>query len=159
MFKLDPEVSVGFLINDVSRLMRAWFDARAQGFGLTRAQWRVLVHLAARQGINQRKLAEIVELDNVTLSRHIDRLERDGWLERRADPADRRAWCLFLTDSAEPMLEKMEALAVETQAEAMKGLSETEREQLADMLIRIKSNITPGETANDAKNIKEGALG
>ena len=59
MFKLDPEVSVGFLINDVSRLMRAWFDARAQDFGLTRAQWRVLVHLAARQGINQRSLARL----------------------------------------------------------------------------------------------------
>ena len=152
MFKLDPEISVGFLINDVSRLMRAWFDARAQDFGLTRAQWRVLVHLAARQGINQRSLAEIVELDNVTLSRHIDRLERDGWLERRADPSDRRAWCLFLTDMAEPMLEKMGDLAVQTQAEAMKGLSETEREQLADMLIRIKSNISPNETveARDA---------
>lgn len=144
MFKLDPEVSVGFLLNDVSRLMRAWFDERAQDFGLTRAQWRVLVHLAARQGINQRSLAEIVELDNVTLSRHIDRLERDGWLERRADPDDRRAWCLFLTDASEPMLEKMETLAVETQAEAMKGLSEAERAQLADMLIRIKANITPG---------------
>ena len=159
MSTLDPNANVGFLIHDVSRMMRAWFDERAQAMGLTRAQWRVLVHLAGREGLNQAGLAEILELDTVTLGRHIDNLERDGWLERRADPADRRAWCLFLTDSAEPMLEKMEALAVETQAEAMKGLSETEREQLADMLIRIKSNITPGETANDAKNIKEGALG
>lgn len=158
MFKLDPEVSVGFLINDVSRLMRAWFDARAQDFGLTRAQWRVLVHLAARQGINQRSLAEIVELDNVTLSRHIDRLERDGWLERRADPADRRAWCLFLTDAAEPMLEKMETLAVQTQAEAMKGLNEAERAQLADMLIRIKSNISPNAVEEQApKSARAGA--
>ena len=159
MFKLDPEVSVGFLINDVSRLMRAWFDARAQDFGLTRAQWRVLVHLAARQGINQRSLAEIVELDNVTLSRHIDRLERDGWLERRADPSDRRAWCLFLTDAAEPMLEKMEALAVETQAEAMKGLSEAERTQLADMLIRIKANISPTEIAQEREKVTAGGGG
>lgn len=157
MFKLDPEVSVGFLLNDVSRLMRSWFDARAQDFGLTRAQWRVLVHLAARQGINQRSLAEIVELDNVTLSRHIDRLERDGWLERRADPSDRRAWCLFLTDAAEPTLEKMEALAIQTQAEAMKGLTESERVQLADMLIRIKSNIAPGDVADRSQEIAESA--
>lgn len=157
MFKLDPEVSVGFLINDVSRLMRAWFDDRAQDFGLTRAQWRVLVHLAARQGINQRSLAEIVELDNVTLSRHIDRLERDGWLERRADPTDRRAWCLYLTDAAEPTLEKMEALANQTQSDAMKGLSEAERTQLADMLIRIKSNITPGDATDQSTKLAESA--
>ena len=154
MFKLDPEVSVGFLINDVSRLMRAWFDARAQDLGLTRAQWRVLVHLAARQGINQRNLAEIVELDNVTLGRHIDRLERDGWLERRADPTDRRAWCLYLTDASGPMLEKMEALAVRTQAEAMKGLSEQERAALVDMLVRIKGNVAGPDTTGDSQETR-----
>lgn len=156
MFKLDPEVSVGFMLNDVSRLMRAWFDARAQDFGLTRAQWRVLVHLAARQGINQRSLAEIVELDNVTLSRHIDRLEKNGWLERRADPSDRRAWCLYLTVAAEPMLDRMEALAIETQAEAMKALSDAERAQLLDMLTRIKKTISPGTAAPSQGDVAGG---
>ena len=99
---LDPDVNVGFLIHDVSRMMRAWFDERAQEMGLTRAQWRVLVHLAGREGLNQSALAEILELDTVTLGRHIDRLERDGWLERRADPADRRAWLLHLTGASRP---------------------------------------------------------
>ncbi len=96
MFSMDPDSSVGFLLHDASRLMRAWFDERAQALGLTRAQWRVLVHLGPREGINQTALAEILELDTVTLSRHIDRLEKSGWVERRRDPGDRRAWLIHL---------------------------------------------------------------
>ena len=112
MFDQDPDRNVGFLLHDVSRRLRMRFDRRAQDMGLTRAQWRVLVHLAPRQGLNQSALAEILELDNVTLSRHVDRLEATGWLERRPDPEDRRAWCLYLTAKAKPTLERMEALAV-----------------------------------------------
>ena len=97
MFERDPDHIVGFLLHDVSRRMRKRFDQRARGVGLTRAQWRVLVHLGPRQGINQTALAEILELDSVSLGRHIDRLEETGWLERRPDPSDRRAWQLYLT--------------------------------------------------------------
>lgn len=139
---LDPEVNVGFLIHDVSRMMRARFDERAQSMGLTRAQWRVLVHLAGREGLNQSALAEILELDTVTLGRHIDRLERDGWLERRADPDDRRAWCLHLTDASGPTLEKMETLAADTVATAMQSFDDQERAVFINALTRIKSNLT-----------------
>ncbi len=139
---LDPDVNVGFLIHDVSRMMRAWFDERAQALGLTRAQWRVLVHLAGREGLNQSSLADILELDTVTLGRHIDRLERDGWLERRSDPTDRRAWCLYLTEASRPTLEKMEAVAVDTIAVAMKDIAEDERARFMDVLMQIKSNLS-----------------
>lgn len=139
--KLDPNLNVGFLLHDVSRLLRALFDERAQDFGLTRAQWRVLVHLAAREGLKQRELAEILEIDNVTLGRHIDRLERDGWLERQPDPADRRAWLLYLTERARPTLSKMEDLAVRTQGDAMRGLTDAERETMVRMLMKMKDNI------------------
>lgn len=147
---LDPRKYVGFLLHDVSRLMRAWFDERAQAEGLTRAQWRVLVHLAPRQGINQRSLAEILELDNVTLSRHVDRLEQAGWLERRPDPADRRAWLLYVSEASFPVLDKMERLAVETHAAALAGISEAERAQLVATLERIKGNLSPAEPQVDA---------
>lgn len=149
MFTMDPEANVGFLLHDVSRLMRASFDKRAQGLGLTRAQWRVLVHLGPRQGINQTSLAEILELDGVTLSRHIDRLERDGWLERRPDPADRRAWRIFLSEAARPTLTEMEALAAETQAAALADLTDEERAWFIAMLARIKATMSdarPTET-------------
>jgi len=142
---LDPDVNVGFLIHDVSRMMRAWFDERAQELGLTRAQWRVLVHLAGREGLNQSSLAEILELDTVTLGRHIDRLERDDWLERRSDPTDRRAWCLYLTPASRPTLKKMEAVAFDTITVAMRDVDEEERARFMNTLLQIKSNLTAVE--------------
>jgi DNA-binding MarR family transcriptional regulator len=141
MYNMDPELSVGFLLHDVSRLMRASFDQRAQFLGLTRAQWRVLVHLGPRPGINQSALADILELDVVTMGRHIDRLERDGWLERRADPGDRRAWRLYLTEASRPTLEQMERVAAETQAAALDGVSPDDRERLIALLGKIKTNL------------------
>lgn len=142
MSVLDPELNVGFLIHDVSRMMRNWFDARAQHLGLTRAQWRVLIQLSAREGASQRELAEILEIDTVTLGRHIDRLERDEWLERRPDPDDRRVWRLHLTPAARPTLDEMEALAIEVQEAALAGLSDAERTVLNAALARIKANVT-----------------
>lgn len=144
-YSLDPDANVGFMIHDVSRLMRAWFVERAQAMGLTRAQWRVLVHLAGREGVNQAALAEILEIDTVTLSRHIDRLERDGWLERRRDKTDRRAWQLFLLEPSRPILKKMETLATETVAVAMDGIEAGERERFLKTLARIKSNLATCE--------------
>lgn len=144
-YSLDPDANVGFLIHDVSRLMRAWFDERAQAMELTRAQWRVLVHLAGREGANQTALAEILEIDTVTLSRHIDRLERDGWLERRPDESDRRAWQLFLLEPSRPILEKMEMLATDTVAVAMEGIEPSERERFMNILAQIKTNLAARE--------------
>ena len=144
-YSLDPDANVGFLIHDVSRLMRAWFDERAQAMELTRAQWRVLVHLAGREGANQTALAEILEIDTVTLSRHIDRLERDGWLERRPDESDRRAWQLFLLEPSRPILEKMEMLATDTVAVAMEGIEPSERERFMNTLAQIKTNLAARE--------------
>jgi DNA-binding MarR family transcriptional regulator len=147
MFDQDPDRNVGFLLHDVSRLIRKRFDRRARAFGLTRAQWRVLVHLAPRQGINQSTLADILELDSVTLGRHVDRLQDTGWLERRADPDDRRAWRLHLTDKARPVLRRMEALALRTQAEAVAGLSGPQLDRLMITLLEIKRNVVTLEAA------------
>ncbi len=148
MFERDPDHIVGFLLHDVSRRLRKRFDQRARGVGLTRAQWRVLVHLAPRQGINQSALAEILELDSGTLGRHIDRLAETGWLARRADPADRRAWLLFLSDRARPTLERMEKLAIETQREALADIPGPEQERLMATLRSIKANMLAAETGN-----------
>ncbi|MEM7239568.1 MAG: MarR family transcriptional regulator [Pseudomonadota bacterium] len=150
MSTLDPQANFGFLIHDVSRMMRAWFDERAQALGLTRAQWRVLVHLAGREGLNQAGLAEILELDTVTLGRHIDRLERDGWLERRPDPGDRRAWQLFLTEACRPTLDQMETLAADTMAAAMDGVMLDEQARFVEILTRIKTNLTPVADTGEA---------
>jgi MarR family transcriptional regulator for hemolysin len=152
----DPDKNFGFLLHDVSRLLRKRFDGRARALGVTRAQWRVLVHLAPRSGINQTALAEILEIENITLCRHLDRLEETGWVERRRDPNDRRAWRLFLSDSAKPILEQMDSIATATQAGAMDGVSERERDRLIATLLAMKANlmnedaVTATDPAQDA---------
>lgn len=156
---MDPEANVGFLLHDASRLMRAWFDERAQALGLTRAQWRVLVHLGPREGINQASLAEILELDTVTLSRHLDRLEKSGWVERRRDPDDRRAWQIHLGEPSRPVLAQMEALAVETQAQALAGLSADDCQRLVDVLTRIKTNMSADVQGTDGVESRERMAG
>lgn len=152
MKTLDPDLTVGFLIHDVSRMMRGWFDARAQHLGLTRAQWRVLMQLAAREGASQRELAEILEIDTVTLGRHIDRLERDMWLERRPDPNDRRVWRLHLTPSARPTMDEMEALALELNEAVLTGLDEAGRAALRVALQRIKANVIEASARADGED-------
>ena len=156
---LNAETNAGFLIHDVSRLMRGWFDDRAQAMGLTRAQWRVLVHLAAREGVNQKELAAILEIDTVTLGRHIDRLEKDNWLERRPDPNDRRAWLLHLLPAARPMLDQMEALAERTMALALKDVPADQRALFIEVLHKVKANMTgdEAETADELSREPEPA--
>lgn len=137
----DLERSLGFLLNDVSRLMRQRFDERARGLGLTRAQWRVLRHLRRYEGIKQRSLAEILEVETVTLGRHIDRLEDSGWVERRRDPADRRVWRLHLAEKSRPMIDRLTELSTEVREFALTGFSKVDRDRLIDSLLAMKDNL------------------
>ena len=133
--------SLGFLLADTSRLVRKRVDRRAQTLGLTRAQWRVLAQLRRRQGINQTALADILEVETITLGRHIDRLADKGWVERRPDPDDRRAWRLYLMEEVQPVLDEMRRLSEKTRAEAFEGVPEEDREKLIDTLLLIKANM------------------
>jgi len=144
--------SLGFLLGDVSRLLRRRFDARAAELGLTRAQWRVLAQLRRREGINQKALAEILEIEPITLVRHVDRLVGKGLIERRPDPRDRRAWRLFLADEVQPVLERLKKLSEETRNEALAGIPEAAQELLVDQLIAIKDNLTSLETSEAASH-------
>jgi DNA-binding MarR family transcriptional regulator len=156
----DPYLtrSLGFLLADVSRLVRRRFDSRASGLGLTRAQWRVLAQLRRREGINQVALAEMLEIEPMTLGRHIDRLVEKGFVERRPDPADRRAWKLHLKAEVQPILDRMRKMSQATSAEAVQGLEQAEVDKLVDLLIHIKGNmlaLEPAETG--AKGSKSSA--
>ncbi|MSP68534.1 MAG: MarR family transcriptional regulator [Alphaproteobacteria bacterium] len=135
------DTSLGFLLNDVSRLLRRLFDQHARGLGFTRAQWRVLVHLERNEGISQSGLAEIIEVQNITLGRLIDRLEKSDWVERRADPDDRRVRRLYLTRAAQPVLARMHELAAVVHDQALASLSGAERSVLAAGLTRVKANL------------------
>src|ERR1700722_9689780 len=100
MTNSELDTSFGFLLHDIARLMRKRFDQRARSLGLTRAQWQVLAHLARHEGINQAGLAEILEIEAITVGRLVDRMEEAGWVERRAHPSDRRARLLYMTAKA-----------------------------------------------------------
>jgi MarR family transcriptional regulator for hemolysin len=138
-----PSRTLGFVLNDVARLLRKRFEqrARAASLGLTRAQSSVLAYLARQEGINQAALAQILDLEPITLARLLDRLQAAGLIERRADPKDRRAHLLYLTEGAYPLLDRIFALAAEVREEALVGIPEPDRDRLLDMLITMKSNL------------------
>jgi DNA-binding MarR family transcriptional regulator len=142
--------SLGFLLGDVSRLLRRSFDARARTIGVTRPQWRVLTMLIRHEGINQGGLADLLDVEAITLCRMVDRLADAGLVERRPDPGDRRAWRLFLTEKAHPLLAELKILGEGLFEEAMTGLSDNEQTKLATMLELVRSNLStrPAETAH-----------
>jgi len=144
---LDPDRSVGFLINDVARLLRRNFNRRVQSLGLTQAQWRAIAHLSRNEGITQVELADLLEIQPITLTRLVDRMEAAGWVERRTHPLDRRAVHLYLAPKCEPILERMHELATETVAIAVTGLSTATQKQFLEDLQHMKRNITAAETA------------
>lgn len=156
----DPYLtrSLGFLLADVSRLVRRRFDARASELGLTRAQWRVLAQLRRREGINQTALAEILEIEPITLGRHIDRLVEKGFVERRADPSDRRAWQLHLRAEVQPILDRLREMSTLTRLEALKDISEADADRLIEVLLRIKSNMLAVDTATPASATDQAAV-
>jgi len=137
----EPD-NLGTMVADVSHLMRRAFDERARGIGLSRPQWRVLTMLRRHEGINQGGLAELVEVEPITLCRMVDRLQEAGLVERRENPVDRRAWLLHLTDKARALLEEMRPMAFSLFDEAMTGLDPAERSDLFRMLERIRTNLS-----------------
>lgn len=136
------EISFGFLMHDVARLLGRQFDERARAMGLSRAQCRALAYLTRNQGINQAGLAELMEIQPISLARLLDRMEAAGWVERRPDPADRRARRLYLTDKAWPHFEQIRLIAAHNNAEAMAGLTAEQSANLIGMLRQVHANLS-----------------
>ncbi len=132
---------LGFLLKDVSRRYTRRFEERAQRLALTLSQCKALIHLQRNEGVSQKRLAEIAEVDPMTLVRILDRMEADGWVQRRFDPTDRRAHTLWLTPAAAPVLERIWQLIVDTRAEMLQGLSNEERTMLVTLLERVHANL------------------
>jgi len=152
----DPTRNLGFLVHEVARLMRRSFDHRVQSLGLTQAQWRTLVHLSRCEGMNQAALAEILEIQPITLTRLLDKLQQSGWIERRQDQADRRMFRLYLTEQAKPLLAELEAAGVGIRAEATAGMSAATRRELIDLLCAVKGNLLAAERRRDTGDALHG---
>ncbi|HKJ75351.1 MAG TPA: MarR family transcriptional regulator [Alphaproteobacteria bacterium] len=136
-----PRLTVGFVLSDIARLMRRNFNRRVQSLGLTQAQWMLLARIARHEGAKQAQLAELLEMQPISVARLIDRMEASGWVERRPDPKDRRAVNLYLTKKAEPILGELWERAEETQTIALAGLSTANREDLLKALETVRENL------------------
>jgi MarR family transcriptional regulator, transcriptional regulator for hemolysin len=130
----------GFLLKETSRLYVLRFEQRAGALGLTLPQCKALVHLAEREGISQVQLAELTDLEPMTLVRILDRMESDGWLERRNDPADRRARCLYLLPKAKPLVDDIWHLVDLTRREAFAGIPRKHADLLIELLEKVRTN-------------------
>src|SRR5258708_17605369 len=102
--------NLDFVVHDVARLLRKRFEQNARGSGLTRSQWQVLTYLAQNEGINQIGLAELLDVEPITLCRIVDKLQAFGLIERHLLPSDRRVWVLHLTPAARPKLMQVRKL-------------------------------------------------
>src|SRR5215471_18876816 len=143
----NPDRNLGFLLHDVARLMRKRFEQNARELGLTRSQCSVLAHLARHDGIQQGTLAEILEVEPITLTRLVDRLEQMGLVERRSHPTDRRIRLLRLTEAARPKLDDIFAVGALTRGEAVEGVSEEDLARLFDILSSMKANLIAKSSA------------
>jgi DNA-binding MarR family transcriptional regulator len=144
--------SIGTLLAQVSRLLRRTFDERARGIGATRPQWLVLGLLKAHAGSNQGALAEMLEVEPITLGRMIDRLQEADLVERRADPTDRRAWRIFLTGKGEVLLDRLRPFGRATLTQALEGVSEADCEQFIATLARVRANLSRKPQVDAAVN-------
>jgi DNA-binding MarR family transcriptional regulator len=143
---LLPAKGLGLLVHDVGRMLRRRIDQRAQALGLTSAQWRVLSSLARaellnQEPLNQAALADQMDMEPITLSRVIDRMQAAQLVERRADPNDRRVHRLFLTEAARPLVNQFRSVATGCLTGALAGVTEAEIELVTDVLTRVRANL------------------
>jgi len=136
---------LGLLIHDVARLMRRRFEERAVGYGLSSAQWRLLVRLVKDEGAPQARLGELLEIEPISVSRLLDRMEEGGWIERRPDASDRRVRMVFPSDKAREAYGAIKSVAGEVYDEALYGLPAETRRTVMDALKTIRCNLAAAD--------------
>ena len=137
----DDEHYIGYSMTDVARLLRTVFERRVRSLGLTRAQWVVIARVHRHPGLSQTEIADLLEIEKATAGRLIDRMEAKDWLERRADPNDRRINRLHLTREAERLHALIWPIAESTVDSALQDLSTTERRTLTKLMRRVKQQL------------------
>jgi MarR family transcriptional regulator, transcriptional regulator for hemolysin len=152
---VDFERDLLFLLNDVGRLLRVDADKRARAHDMTRAQWGILVWLERQPGISQKELAELLEVEPITVARLVDRLERRGMVERRPDPRDRRIWRLHLLLPAHLVLREINQQRSEIAAILTSGIDDNSLTIMIEALVRMKATLTrdshPGRRVPDPR--------
>lgn len=144
--KPDPD-QLGILLHDGARLIRRRFEQQAASYGLSSAQWRLLVQVLRTGGITQARLADRLEIEPISVSRLVDRMEQAGWVMRQPDPADRRIKVIVATETTHKLKAEVKAIAHAVFAEALSGLTPEARDTLLTGLATL--NETLSKTLND----------
>jgi DNA-binding MarR family transcriptional regulator len=141
-----------FEIGETAHALRKAFDRLAVGLGVTRAQWKVLFKLTRTPGLRQVELADMLDLEPITLCRIVDRLEEAGLVERTRDPQDRRAWRLHVTAKAQPLVEKLQAVGAMLVDQAFAGINPKDIEIARKVLAQTRENAGRCTVMNRASN-------
>ncbi len=144
--------TIPFEIGETAHALRKAFDRLAVGLGVTRAQWKVLFKLTRTPGLRQVELADMLELEPITLCRIVDRLEEAGLVERIRDPDDRRAWRLHVTANAQPLIDKLQAVGAELVEHAFSGIDPKDIEITRQVLARVRENAGRTSAISRASN-------
>ena len=136
---ISREIAISIV--DVARMLKTYADQRARQFGISRAQWTVLMRLDRFEGLKQSELAEVLDLQPISLTRLLDRLAGNGLIERRPDPNDRRANRLYLTPAARPLLKQLSELGEDMMTSVLDSIDEPSRERLLKNLSAMKDNL------------------
>lgn len=136
-----PHRDLAFLINDVGRMLRTYADQEARRYEMTRAQWALLKRVESNEGLKQSELADMLDLQPITITRLVDRLCENGLIERRADPNDRRAKRLFLTPAAQPLMDRLDTLGHDLMNAILEGLEPDKTDAALTYLGAMKNNL------------------
>ncbi|MBX3581581.1 MAG: MarR family transcriptional regulator [Rhizobiaceae bacterium] len=148
---------LGFLVHDAARLIRKRFEGKGGAYGLSAAQWRLLVRVVKDEGVAQARLAELLEIEPISVSRLIDRMEEGGWIERRQDASDRRVRMIFPTEKSLQAFAEIKGMAGEVYDLALAGLNNDEKHTLVKALSTIITNLSDGEAPAQANTTKGNA--
>ncbi|MGE0767531.1 MAG: MarR family winged helix-turn-helix transcriptional regulator [Hyphomicrobiaceae bacterium] len=152
----EGDGNFGWLTTDIARLMRTVFDRRVKALGITRPQWLAIVRLHRRPGASQSELADMMEIDKAPAGKIVDRLEERGWVERRADPVDRRINRIFLTDRGDRVYAVISPIARSTVSDALADISDRDVAVLTQLLSRVKLRL--GELAESDELAEAGVF-
>jgi len=133
--------SVALKMSVVARQLRVTFDQSAEDSGLTRAQWHLIAAVSRNPGATQRTIAEALEVREITAGRLVDRLCEEGYLRREENPSDRRAYCVYLTSGAQPLLDRLDQLATVHERLIFAGFESDDLDRLDALLEKITRNL------------------
>lgn len=136
------EENIGLLIHDVGRLLRVLYDRQMASIGLTRSQWWLLTYLYFKDGINQKDLASLMDMEKAPLSRLLDRMEIKGWILRKNETKDRRIKNIYLSESVKPLIGSMRKKAAEYRQDSLSVLSDEELNSLRNLLQTLKTDLS-----------------